>query len=94
MDDGPGIPDDKLENVFDPFVRIETSRSKETGGVGLGLTIARSIARTHNGDIALLNRPEGGLAATLRLSIAAVPAQTHQVMVQIDAAAHQEEKQT
>jgi signal transduction histidine kinase len=70
LDDGPGIPDDRLGNVFDPFVRIETSRSKETGGVGLGLTIARSIARAHHGDVVLSNRPEGGLAATLRLPIA------------------------
>ena len=69
-DDGPGIPDDKLESVFDPFVRIETSRSKETGGVGLGLTIARSIARAHQGEIVLSNRREGGLSATLRLPAA------------------------
>jgi signal transduction histidine kinase len=72
-DDGPGIPNDRLESVFDPFVRIESSRSKETGGVGLGLTIARSIARAHHGDIVLSNRPEGGLSAKLRLPIAAGP---------------------
>ncbi len=72
LDDGPGIPDDRLESVFDPFVRIEASRSKETGGVGLGLTIARSIARAHHGDIALANRVEGGMSATLRLPIAPI----------------------
>lgn len=69
-DDGPGIPAEKLESVFDPFVRIETSRSKETGGVGLGLTIARSISRAHGGDISLSNRVGGGLAVTLRLPLA------------------------
>lgn len=70
-DDGPGIPEEKLEHVFDPFVRIEASRSRETGGVGLGLTIARSIARAHHGDIILANRPDGGLSVTLRLPIMA-----------------------
>ncbi len=73
LDDGPGIPHDRLDSVFDPFVRLETSRSKETGGVGLGLTIARSIANAHNGDIILANWPEGGLAATLRLPAAPLP---------------------
>jgi signal transduction histidine kinase len=73
LDDGPGIPEDRLDSVFDPFVRVETSRSKETGGVGLGLTIARSTARAHHGDIVLANRPEGGLVATLRLPIALLP---------------------
>ncbi len=70
IDDGPGIPADRLESVFDPFVRIETSRSRETGGVGLGLTIARSIARANGGEIVLANREGGGLAATLRLPLA------------------------
>ncbi len=73
LDDGPGLPDEKLDSVFDPFVRIETSRSKETGGVGLGLTIARSIARAHRGDVALSNRRGGGLAARLTLPIAVMP---------------------
>ena len=66
-DRGPGIPEDKLEAVFQPFVRLETSRSGDTGGFGLGLTIARTIARENGGDITLENRKEGGLRATLRL---------------------------
>jgi signal transduction histidine kinase len=66
-DDGPGIPADKLEEVFEPFVRLETSRSAETGGVGLGLSTARTIARAHGGDVTLANRPGGGLTASIRL---------------------------
>jgi len=66
-DNGPGIPDDKLEEVFEPFVRLEGSRSSATGGAGLGLTLARSIAREHGGDIVLQNRRGGGLKASLRL---------------------------
>ena len=62
-DDGPGIPTDALERVFDPFVRLEASRSRETGGAGLGLSIARSIFRAHGGDLTLENRAEGGLRA-------------------------------
>ncbi|WP_299399821.1 ATP-binding protein [Pelagibius sp.] len=66
-DEGPGIPAEHLEQVFDPFFRIEGSRSQETGGVGLGLAIARSIAHAHGGDLVLENRPEGGLLARLTL---------------------------
>lgn len=66
-DDGPGIPEADLERVFGPFVRLEGSRSRETGGVGLGMAIARSIVRAHGGDITLANRPEGGLRATVSL---------------------------
>lgn len=66
-DDGPGIPEEEMERVFSPFVRLEESRSRETGGIGLGMAIARSIARAHGGDITLANRPGGGLRATLRL---------------------------
>ncbi len=60
-DDGPGIADCDMEKVFKPFVRLEQSRNKDTGGVGLGLAIAHSIVRSHGGDIFLHNRPEGGL---------------------------------
>ncbi len=67
LDDGPGIAEAELEKVFEPFYRLEASRSRETGGTGLGLTIARNIAQTHGGDIALRNRPEGGLEVVLSL---------------------------
>jgi len=66
-DDGPGIPESEVERVFSPFVRLENSRNRETGGVGLGLSIARTIVRSHGGDIALANRPGGGLRATIHL---------------------------
>lgn len=66
-DEGPGIPEADLERVFEPFARLEDSRSKETGGYGLGLSIVRLIARSHGGDVKLENRPEGGLRATLTL---------------------------
>ena len=66
-DDGPGIAEEERERVFEPFVRLEGSRSLETGGIGLGLAIARSIVRAHGGDIRLRNRPEGGLAVTVSL---------------------------
>ncbi|PZW48986.1 hypothetical protein C8P66_10311 [Humitalea rosea] len=62
-DDGPGIPEDQMEAMFQPFRRMESSRNRETGGVGLGLPIARNIFRAHGGDITLANRPEGGLVA-------------------------------
>ena len=67
QDDGPGIPEAELERVFEPFYRLEASRSRATGGTGLGLGIARNIARTHGGDVVLRNRPEGGLEARLSL---------------------------
>jgi signal transduction histidine kinase len=66
-DEGPGIPASELERVFDPFVRLEASRSRETGGAGLGLSIARTIIRSHGGDVRLENRPEGGLRAVVSL---------------------------
>ncbi|NEX93215.1 ATP-binding protein, partial [Caulobacter sp. 17J65-9] len=69
-DDGPGLPEAELERVFEPFHRAEPSRSRDTGGVGLGLAVARSIARAHGGDIRLANRPEGGLSARADLPLA------------------------
>jgi len=66
-DHGPGIPEAELERVFEPFYRLESSRSRDTGGVGLGLSIARNIARAHGGELTLHNHPQGGLVATLEL---------------------------
>jgi signal transduction histidine kinase len=66
-DDGPGIPPEQLHNVFKPFFRLESSRNKRTGGIGLGLATARTIARAHGGDIIMRNRTEGGLRATVTL---------------------------
>ncbi len=66
-DEGPGLPEDQLDKVFEPFVRLEGSRSRETGGVGLGLAIARTIVQAHGGEIVLRNRSEGGLEAMVRL---------------------------
>tara|TARA_R110002124_G_scaffold54062_7_gene154310 strand:- start:7109 stop:8536 length:1428 start_codon:yes stop_codon:yes gene_type:complete len=68
-DQGPGIPENELERVFDPFYRLETSRSLETGGHGLGLSIARSILRAHGGEIVLANDPQGGLVARVTLPL-------------------------
>ena len=68
-DDGPGIPEDKREDVFKAFFRLDASRNVETGGVGLGLTIARDIARGHGGEIILDDAPGGGLRAVVRIPI-------------------------
>lgn len=70
-DDGPGLPEEDLDSVFEPFVRGETSRSRDTGGVGLGLAIARTILRGHGGEARLENRTEGGLRAVLTLPLGA-----------------------
>ena len=68
-DDGPGIPPELREEAFKPFFRIEASRNPETGGVGLGLTIARDVARNHGGDLVLEDAPGGGLRARLWLPV-------------------------
>ena len=68
-DDGPGIPNHLRDEAFNPFVRLDESRNPETGGVGLGLTIARDIIRGHGGDIILSDSPSGGLRARLTLPI-------------------------
>lgn len=68
-DNGPGIPEEQRESVFKAFYRVDPSRNPETGGVGLGLTISRDIARGLGGDIVLSQSPLGGLRATLRLPV-------------------------
>jgi signal transduction histidine kinase len=68
-DDGPGVPPEQLERVFDPFYRVEDSRNRETGGTGLGLPIARNIFRAHGGDVVLANRAGGGARATVTLPV-------------------------
>ncbi|MEP3302884.1 MAG: ATP-binding protein, partial [Roseibium sp.] len=72
-DFGPGIPAARLADVFEPFVRLEESRSEETGGIGLGLSITRSIIHAHGGEITLRNHPDGGLEATVRLPVEPSP---------------------
>ena len=68
-DDGPGIPDDRIHDMLEPFTRGEASRNRETGGAGLGLTLARAVAEQHGGTLTLANRPEGGLRAEIRLPV-------------------------
>ena len=68
-DDGPGIPEDRLPSAMEPFVRLEPSRNRATGGHGLGLAIVAAIARAHGGRLRLANRPEGGLRAELALAL-------------------------
>lgn len=71
-DEGPGVPEAELGRIFEPFIRLEGSRSRETGGVGLGLTVVRSVIGAHGGDVTLVNRPAdncgpGGLRAIVSL---------------------------
>lgn len=66
-DEGPGIPESEIERVMQPFYRVEESRNRDTGGVGLGLAIAQAAVQTHGGELLLSNRPSGGLRAMVRL---------------------------
>jgi two-component system, OmpR family, osmolarity sensor histidine kinase EnvZ len=68
-DDGPGIPDEEREEVFQPFVRLDRSRNFDTGGTGLGLSIARDVVRSHGGEIDLSTSPMGGLRVTIHLPV-------------------------
>jgi len=66
-DEGPGIPEQELSRVFEPFYRLDESRSRDTGGIGLGLAIAQSIVQSHGGELILTNRPTRGVRASVRL---------------------------
>lgn len=66
-DKGPGIPEDQLDKVFDPFYRIDSARSPQISGTGLGMTVARDIIRTHGGDVTLMNHKAGGLIVFITL---------------------------
>lgn len=66
-DHGPGVPEAALGQLTEPFHRLETSRSRDTGGVGLGLSIVQALVSRHGGRLTLLNRPEGGLRVQLQL---------------------------
>jgi signal transduction histidine kinase len=68
-DDGPGMPESEVERMFEPFHRLEGSRSRETGGIGLGLAVVRAVARSHGGDVVLSNRARGGLSARVTLPL-------------------------
>jgi two-component system osmolarity sensor histidine kinase EnvZ len=68
-DDGPGISADQREEAFKAFVRLDIARNVDDGGTGLGVAIARDIARSHGGDVSLSNSPLGGLRATIRLPV-------------------------
>ena len=68
-DDGPGIPPDMREEVFKPFLRLDDARNQDEGNSGLGLSIARDIARSHGGDITLADSPMGGLRAIVRVPV-------------------------
>ena len=68
-DDGPGIPEEEREEVFQPFVRLDRSRNFDTGGTGLGLSIARDVVRSHGGEIELSTSPMGGLRVMIQLPV-------------------------
>ncbi|GGY93069.1 ATP-binding protein [Novosphingobium colocasiae] len=70
-DDGPGIPEDRIADALQPFVRLDTARARDTAGMGLGLAIVRKAVRQENGTLDLRNRPEGGLRVTIRLPLTA-----------------------
>jgi two-component system, OmpR family, sensor histidine kinase CpxA len=66
-DHGPGVPEDQLPRIFDPFYRVQKGREMQSGGIGLGLTIAHRAVRLHGGKIAPRNRPQGGLEMAISL---------------------------
>ncbi len=68
-DDGPGIPEARIADALQPFVRLDTARARDTAGMGLGLAIVRKAVKAENGSLTLCNRPGGGLKATIRLAL-------------------------
>jgi two-component system sensor histidine kinase CpxA len=70
LDSGPGVPEDKLTDLFRPFYRLDDARNRQTGGVGLGLAITERAVRLHGGTVQATNRPEGGLVVEIRLPLA------------------------
>ena len=72
-DSGPGVPEESLERLFEPFYRIDDSRVRKTGGVGLGLAITKRAVHLHGGRVRALNRPDGGLLVEIRLPLVAQP---------------------
>jgi two-component system osmolarity sensor histidine kinase EnvZ len=68
-DDGPGIPPNRRDDVFKPFLRLDDARNQDEAGSGLGLAIARDIARSHGGDVMLGDSPMGGLRASVRIPV-------------------------
>jgi len=76
-DNGPGVPEADLPQLFDPFYRAEQSRSRSTGGLGLGLMLVRQIVEAHGGQVSARNRPEGGLEVHLELPVSHAPPKSH-----------------
>src|SRR5262249_55899447 len=72
-DSGPGVPEEALDKLFRPFYRLDDARMRQTGGVGLGLSITERAIRLHGGSVKAMNRPEGGLMVELRLPVIALP---------------------
>ena len=70
-DSGPGVPEEALDKLFEPFYRIDDSRVRKTGGVGLGLAITKRAVRLHGGSVRAVNRPEGGLLVEIKLPLVA-----------------------
>lgn len=84
VDDGPGVPIAELSPIFKPFYRVRTARERETGGIGLGLTITERVVHLYGGTVSAENRPEGGLDVQIRLPVFPLPSQplppTHGVL--------------
>jgi len=73
-DSGPGVPEEALDKIFQPFYRIDDARGRQTGGVGLGLAITERAVRLHGGAVKAANRPQGGLIVEIRLPLSSVKA--------------------